>query len=84
MQDTDTVAEILTFKNESKKDAWEKPELSIVLIFLFKFFIRFFVVLNNWIKSNYRTRAIAAIIIRFWFETALDYKPRILGPNFLD
>ena len=28
----------------------------------------------------YRTRA---IITRSWFETALDYKPRILGPTFL-
>ena len=24
-----------------------------------------------------------AIITRSWFETALDYKPRILGPTFL-
>ena len=28
----------------------------------------------------YRTRA---IITRSWFETSLDYKPRILGPHFL-
>ena len=29
----------------------------------------------------YRTRA---IIFRSWFETALDYKTRILGPTFLE
>ena len=38
----------------------------------------------NWliheIKINYRTRA---IITRSRFETALDYKPRILGSTFL-
>ena len=32
------------------------------------------------LKKKYRTRA---IITRSWFETALDYKPRILGPTFL-
>ena len=32
MQDTDTVAEILTFRNESKKNVWEKPELSIFYV----------------------------------------------------
>ena len=47
MQDTDTVAEILKFKNESKKDAREKPELSIVLIFFF--FLDFlFAILSLW------------------------------------
>ena len=29
---------------------------------------------------KYRKRA---IITRSWFETTLDYKPRILGPTFL-
>ena len=29
---------------------------------------------------EYRT---SAIITRSWFETALEYKPRILGPTFL-
>ena len=33
-----------------------------------------------WPFSMYRTRA---IITRSWFETALDYKPRILGLTFL-
>ena len=50
MQDTDTVAEILTFENESKKDVWEKPELSIFCtecLFLFQFFICHFVVLDD-------------------------------------
>ena len=31
-------------------------------------------------RASYRTRA---IITRSWFETALDYTPRILGPTFL-
>jgi len=32
----------------------------------------------SWFKKNYRTRA---IITRSGFETALDYKPQILGPT---
>ena len=44
------------------------------------------IILNSHLNSDstsisqiiYRTRA---IITRSWFETALDYKPRILGPK---
>ena len=45
---------------------------SIQGLFLINFFSK--------VNTVYRTRV---IITRSWFETALDYKPRILGPTFL-
>ena len=49
---------------------YEKCGYSMVNDFIFK----------NSIKNYYRTHA---IITRSWFETALDYKPRIFLKNFL-
>jgi len=62
-----------------------QPTVSTLIVYPFK---KNFVALKcTLIKLNcksveydYRTRA---IITRSWFETGLDYKPRILGPTFL-
>ena len=38
---------------------------------------------TNYWYSSIQIYHVRAIIIRSWFETALDYKPRIIGTHFL-